>query len=258
MKKREQSSSCGTVKAPQGGGWYGGEEKMAGRLYEPSDLLREGLEGRPLGGLSLKVRDLRRGRTDREAYFNLYLARRDSLSRKPVVQGLFFMGRDEHIRPWMEFRYDPLLSFTGREDIDLEEEGLSGELFRLLGDLIPPGGSLMAIYGAEPHRLARETERGLKRGFPPMATPLGYHLWRAGFRWFKDWYFPEGWLEGAMKLQATRPLNEEVRVRRETEARLLLEKFVDREQRDGVRDPESRRALKRAEEILAELDGARV
>ncbi|MDI6873906.1 DUF1122 family protein [Candidatus Solincola sp.] len=227
---------------------------MAGKLYGPSDILRKHLEGRSLGDLSLEARDFRRGRTDRETYFNLYLRKGDATSRRPVVQGLFFMGRGEYIKPWMEFRYDPVASFPGDDDLDLEEYGLTGELIGLLGSMIPPGGSLMVIYGAEPHPLARETERGLKRNFPPMATPLGLYLWKAGFRWFKDWYFPEGWLEGAMKLQATRPLDEEIRARREYEARRMLEKFVAGENRRGNPDPEEARALSRAEEILAGLE----
>ncbi len=223
----------------------------------PSDLLRENLEGKGLGGLLIAVRDLRRGRTDRETYFNLYLRRGESLSRKPVVQGLFFMGRGEYIKPWMEFRYQPSVSLHGEMGVDLEEGGLTGELFGILGSMIPPGGSLMVIYGAEPHPLARETERGLKRDFPPMVTPLGYYLWKAGFRWFKDWYFPEGWLEGAMKLQATRPLDDVIRARRESEAQRALEGFIAERGERGAPDPDEARAVSRAEEILSEL-GERV
>jgi hypothetical protein len=226
---------------------------MVAPFFTPADVLAEALNGRRLGGITLEVRDFKKGRTDRETYFNLYASREGVTSRRPVVQGLFFMGRGEYIKPWMEFRYDPAVSFPGGGDMDLEAECMSREVFELLGSLIPPGGSLMAIYGAEPHPLARETERGLKRDFPPMATPIGYYLWEAGFRWFKDWYFPEGWLEGAMKLQATRPLDEESRARRESEARRRLEEFIAGARRRGAPDPEEARAVSRAENILAEL-----
>lgn len=229
---------------------------MAGKLYETSDILRKHLEGRSLEDLSLETRDFRRGRTDLEAYFNLYLRRGEIVSRNPVVQGLFFVGRGEYIKPWMEFRYDPQFSLPGGGDFDLEEMGLTGDLFGLLGSMIPPGGSLMVIYGAEPHPLARETERGLKRDFPPMVTPLGRYLWKAGFRWFKDWYFPEGWLEGAMKLQATRPLDEKIRAHRESEARRALEEFLARWEGRGAPDPDAARALSRAEKFLAGLEGS--
>ncbi|MGQ9535605.1 MAG: DUF1122 family protein [Actinomycetota bacterium] len=226
---------------------------MAGPFVTPTDVLVDSLNGRKLGVIVLEARDFRRGRTDRETYFNLYAWKEGTLSRRPLVQGLFFMGRGEHIKPWMEFRYDPLASFPGGGELDLEVAGLSGELFELLGSLVPPGGSLMVIYGAEPHPLARETENGLKRDFPPMVTPLGHYLWKAGFRWFKDWYFPEGWMEGAMKLQATRPLDERTRARREAEAKRALEQFIAGARDQGSSDPEKERALSRAEEILASL-----
>jgi hypothetical protein len=34
-------------------------------------------------------------------------------------------------------------------------------------------------------------------------------LWIGGCRWFKDWYFAEGWKEGGIKLQGEKPLNAE-------------------------------------------------
>lgn len=228
---------------------------MAGMFVTPAEVLAKALNGKKLGDITLEVRDLRKGRTDSETYFNLYASREGLLSRRPVVQGLFFVGRGEYIKPWIEFRYDPLVSFPGGGELDLEVAGLSGELFELLGSLVPPGGSLMVIYGAEPHPLARETENGLKRDFPPMVTPLGHYLWIAGFRWFKDWYFPEGWLEGAMKLQATRPLDKKTRARREYEARSMLEEFITKVDREpGAPDPEQARALSRAKEVLASFE----
>ena len=124
---------------------------------------------------------------------------------------LFFRGRGDNIRAWMEFRYAPGADFPHGGSVDLEEEGLTPGLISILGEPIPPGGSLMIIYGAEEHPIHSETEWGLKRRFPPPATPLGFYLWENGFRWFKDWYFPEGWMEGGMKLQATRPITESVR-----------------------------------------------
>jgi len=231
----------------------GGERIMDGGLYSPAEMMREALEGREAGGFKLRVRDFRKGRTDRETYFNVFLEKGEATSTRPVAQGLYFMGRGEHIRPWVEFRYDPGLSFSDGSAVDLEELGLTPVIFSLLGGLLPPGGSMMVIYGGEGHPLMRETEKGLKRGFPPHVTPLGYHLWREGFRWFKDWYFPEGWLEGAMKLQATRPLDEEIRARREAQARQELSEFVSAAGRAGAEDPLLKGAVARAESILAAL-----
>lgn len=226
---------------------------MGAGIYSPAEKMTEALEGRELEEFRLRLRDFRRGRTDRETYFNLFLEKGEAVSVAPVVQGLYFMGRGEHIRPWIEFRYQPGLPFSDGSEVDLEETGLTGRLFSLLGELVPPGGSMMVIYGGERHAMLRETERALKRGFPPHVTPLGYHLWNEGFRWFKDWYFPEGWLEGAMKLQATRPLEEAIRLRREEEARGELSDFLSRTRTERERDLVLEKALSRAESIIAAL-----
>lgn len=218
----------------------------------PQEVFSEAIAGRELDGYTLEARDFKRGRTGREAYFNVFLAIGGRSSLSPVVQGLFFVGRGEYINAWIEFRYEPRASFADGTTLDLEERGLTTQLFSLLAGLIPPGGSMMAIYGAEHHPLSSDTEKGLKRSFPPAATPLGYQLWKAGMRWFKDWYFPEGWMEGGMKLQATRPLREEVRFQREAKAREELEGFVS-----GLKDRDlsslEREALARAEDILSSL-----
>ncbi|MBN2027328.1 MAG: DUF1122 family protein [Actinobacteria bacterium] len=218
----------------------------------PEAKLLKTLAGRELDGYSLEPRDFKRGRTDRESYFNLFLVRDGTFSLGPIAQGLFFIGRGDYIKAWIEFRYVPRAEFPDGTAVDLEEEGLTHELFSLLGEMIPAGGSMMVIYGAEPHPLPSDTEKGLKRAFPPAATPLGYYLWSIGLRWFKDWYFPEGWMEGGMKLQATRPLNEDVRAQREAKARGELEAFVEK-MKGKPPSPLEEDARRRAEEVLASM-----
>jgi hypothetical protein len=218
----------------------------------PVEVLTRELTGVELDGYTLEPGDLKGGRTDRETYFNLFLLRDGLLSHGPIVQGLFFAGRGDYIKAWVEFRYDPVAAFADGSVVDLEERKLTARLFSLLGALVPPGGSMMVIYGAEAHAVSADTEKGLKRSFPPPATPLGYYLWKSGLRWFKDWYFSEGWMEGGMKLQATRPLNQEVRVSREAKAGEELEAFVATLRGRGL-SPLERDALSRAEDILASL-----
>jgi hypothetical protein len=82
-----------------------------------------------------------------------------------------------------------------------------------------------------------ETERALRRKVPPPATPVGLALLRAGCRWFKDWYFPEGGREGGTKLQATLPLDDERRLASEDRLVQELRAFLDRARiRDTDRD----------------------
>lgn len=72
-----------------------------------------------------------------------------------------------------------------------------------VADAVGPGGSMMVAYEGD------ETERALRRKVPPVATPLGLELLRAGCRWFRDWYYPEGGRESGTKLQGTLPVDEE-------------------------------------------------
>lgn len=169
---------------------------MAPRLPPPLGRL----EGRKVGPRAVRLLSVRPGRFPEERRFEISM----DDGGLPVLSGIAFSGRSP-IRPWMEFRYDPgPLSAA-------EAEGL----FRLLGGAVGPGGHLSVKYESPEHRT---TARALAAGVPPPATPLGFLLWSAGCRWFKDWYFPEGWLEGEQKLQGNIPLDAARRRRREAEA----------------------------------------
>jgi hypothetical protein len=112
-----------------------------------------------------------------------------------VVSGLFYEG-SRYIKPWLELDYAPI---AGDE---LDTSGAA--LFQLLAaELIPPGGHISIAYLE--HKI---TARALLSGVPAAATPLGFLLWRCGCRWYKDWYFAEGWKEGGIKLQGEKPLTD--------------------------------------------------
>jgi hypothetical protein len=143
---------------------------------------------------------------------------------RPAAAGLWCEGRPaEGIRPWA--------------DLVLEDEAVLAPVAAALG----PGGSVMVAYGRD------TTERALRRKVPPPATPLGLALLRAGCRWFKDWYFPEGGREGGTKLHGTLPLDGTRR--RDAEATLAVElgAFLTR---TDLREDDRRRA----HEALAVLD----
>jgi hypothetical protein len=144
---------------------------------------------------------------------------------KPAAQGLWFSGRPSAgVRPWA--------------DLVIRDLAVIPAVVEAVG----PGGSIMCAYERD------ETERALRRKVPPAATLLGLALLRAGCRWFKDWYYPEGGREGGTKLQGTRPLDDDRR--RESERRLKseLEAFLATR---GIRDADR----KRAEQALAVLSG---
>jgi hypothetical protein len=133
-----------------------------------------------------------------------------------AAHGLWFHGRPSAgVRPWADLVVTDLVVIP--------------EVVRQLG----PGGSLMVAYEGD------ETERALRRKVPPAATPAGLAMLRAGCRWFKDWYYPEGGREGGTKLQATLPLNDE---RRRNSERALVEELEDFLARPAIGDPDRGRA----------------
>jgi hypothetical protein len=138
---------------------------------------------------------------------------------RPAAQGLWFAGNPAAGRhPWA--------------DLVVTEPAILPELARALGD----GASLMVAYEGD------DTERALRRRVPPAATPLGLTMLRAGCRWFKDWYFPEGGREGGTKLQGTLPVNENRRRRARGELVAELRAFLQRgdaEEADAARAREA-------------------
>lgn len=128
-----------------------------------------------------------------------------------AAEGLVFWGRPERgLRPWA--------------DLVVSDTSILVDVANMLG----PGASLMVAYGGD------GTEWALRRKVPPQATPLGLVLLEAGCRWFKDWYFPEGGMEGGTKLQGTVPLDE---VRRLEGAGKLLEELEAWREGDSPGEP---------------------
>lgn len=139
---------------------------------------------------------------------------------RPAAHGLWFAGNPTAgLRPWA--------------DLVVTEPAVLPEVTRALGE----GASLMVGYQGD------DTERALRRRVPPAATPLGLALLRAGCRWFKDWYFPEGGREGGTKLQGTLPLDEQRRNQAEGELAAELRAFLDRDDAEAADAARAREAL---------------
>lgn len=188
------------------------------------------LEGKKLGEHTLHLGEVKKGGFAGVFMFSLFIEENN------IVSGLYYTG-SKWIKPWMEIDYTPIA----------EIEGLAEELFQILSALIPPGGHLSVSY--LDHKV---TARALFAGVPPAATPLGYLLWRSGFRWFKDWYFAEGWKEGGVKLQGEKPLNE---ARRRVNTQKIVKEVTDFLGKPGYVEPEIEEACKKlASKILDEVE----
>ncbi len=166
------------------------------------------LEALRLGNASVIVETLP-GRYVDEVSFSLYLAEPGESSPSPVFSGLLNPGRPSAgTKGFLDGCYFPRIHL-GERTIDLKEEKFEGPLFEALGSLIRPGGSFMVAYEmySGEGEIHRETWRALTLGIPPAATPLGFLLFQAGCRGFKNWDIAEGGREGFRKLQGFKPLD---------------------------------------------------
>ncbi|MFB6491023.1 MAG: DUF1122 family protein [Thermoproteus sp. AZ2] len=162
-------------------------------IIKPTSL--HGAGPRPAMGLGELIADLARGiggfkaavkkgRFLEEYNLEIYLSDRRVASAKA------FLGRRPYYSPWLElFAVDP--SFFGSE--------AERELYCLLSEYMDPGDILYVEYIND-----TESRAQLYRGVPPEESRLGRALTACGFRIYRDWYFPEGGLEGGPKLQAVK------------------------------------------------------
>lgn len=181
-------------------------------------------------------------------YFQLWLADGGRLGDEPLAVGLHNAGRFPAYN-WIELTQYRAVQQFGEEALDLAVEGLDGALFEMLSQFAPPGGHMMVEYDSPSQRAS---ERVLTLGYPQASSPLGYLMFRAGCRSYRDWYISEGGREGPRKLQGFKPLNEEVRREKEQRLRDELEAFLSRGGADS-RDEWGALARENAKRVLEEL-----
>ena len=151
----------------------------------PVEFIKEFFHGKKvLDGFAIRV-DVSPARSVEQAHFVLRLVKPENgeLSLDPVFSGLFSAGRpSQYIQGWIDGDYFETATFPTETRLALSESGLDGELFTMLGELVPPGGSLMVSYSlfSKESYAHRETKLGLDRGYPPVVAPLGFLLFRAG------------------------------------------------------------------------------
>lgn len=131
----------------------------------------------------------------------------ENVQKRLLVMKVFY-GRPPYYRRWVEvFSISRELVFNSRIFRfigSVYEERLIECLSRFL-----EGGERLFID----YMYDNETRRALELSIPPSLTRLGYMLLQRGFTWFKDWYYPEGFMEGGPKLQVEKPIDENSRKR---------------------------------------------
>lgn len=159
-----------------------------------------------------------------------------------------FAGRRPYWGKWVEiFAVAPSFEIEGSTH-SFAGSRLERELLQRLAAALGGGDLMYVEYGYDP-----ETEALLRLGAPPAVTRLGFMMLQLGFTRLKDWYWPEGFMEGGQKLQGEKPASQDAAERRLREVReevsrcLPLLRSLAKDARVGVY---ARRALERARILL--------
>jgi hypothetical protein len=181
------------------------------------------------------------GRFDEEINLDIYL-KKGKTELKLLIAKIFF-GRG-YYKPWVElFAISPVLDF-GKIQLRYFDSPIEAKMLELFSKSLETSGYIYVEYEQD-----KETLYILHRGIAMPISRLGYLLYKNGFTWFKDWYFPEGYLEGGRKLQGEKPLNDKSKLaqlkRIQQEVKESLLKLKDYEKNDYIF-----RGLERAKKIL--------
>ncbi len=139
-----------------------------------------------------------RGRFKEEVNLDLYLKREREESF--LLYAKIFYGRKPYYKPWVEIFGINDKPVIGEYVIKYFESKYEDSILSFFSKHIEAGGRIFIEYLKD-----YETWKQLEVGVPPPATRLGFKLFKLGYTWFKDWYFPEGFMEGGQKLQAENP-----------------------------------------------------
>ncbi len=158
-----------------------------------------------------------------------------------------FGGRRPYYRPWIELYGIDRRIHVGKSDVDYFDSPLEKCLLQYLAKYIGPGENIFVDYHKD-----TETRKQLEKDIPAEASRLGFVLYRLGFTWFKDWYFPEGFMEGEQKLQAEMPLNESEKNRQLKNIYRSVKNFLRKLEPVGTGDPQLSVILERMHTIMRE------
>ena len=157
-------------------------------------------EGMVIAGMTIQGQPIANSRFREEQNIRLNVADRDR--PVPLMYVTVFTGRPPYYRPWIEL-FDIYSRFLldGRA-VEYYDSDLEYGILEFFSNALSPGENLFVEYLRD-----HEPKQQLDAGVPVPASRLGKLLFDMGFTWFKDWYFPEGFMEGEPKLQAERSLD---------------------------------------------------
>ncbi|UCD19588.1 MAG: DUF1122 family protein [candidate division WOR-3 bacterium] len=176
---------------------------MVRMLRETLESLRSGINA---NGYSVYIHRTVPGRFQEEQNAELHC--RTRTDRTYLGSAKIFFGRPPDYSPWVEL-FDINASIEIENSIvDYFGSRLEEVILDAFSASLNAGAKLFVEYYTD-----KETMLLLQRGFPVALSRLGFEMLTRGFTWFKDWYFPEGFMEGGWKLQGEKPISDEARQR---------------------------------------------
>ena len=191
--------------------------------------IKELEQGFVINGFRIKGEPVHGARFREERTIRLELHHGDHSDQ--VCCAKIFTGRLPFYRPWIEL-FDIYGSLSlGRKNVEYFGSDLEKSILKLFSDALGPGENLFVEYFRD-----QETRQQLQAGVPAPASRLGQLLYETGFTWFKDWYFPEGFMEGEQKLQGEKALNTAERKRQTLALMRELGLFLQKRSTDSAGD----------------------
>lgn len=163
------------------------------------------INGIMINEFNIYAKTIYKGRFLEEINLDIYLKMNQSECFLLSVK--IFRGRKPYYRPWIEiFNINNEISI-GNKSLVYFNSNLEDTILSIFSQLLDRGESIYVEYYND-----IETKKQLEANIPPVVSRLGYKLFTLGFTWFKNWYFPEGFMEGNMKLQGEKPLNDTLKI----------------------------------------------
>lgn len=163
-----------------------------------------------------------------------------------IMDAVFFQGLKPWYGPWIEITYP--YSFRILDDtmvFSYFNSDIEKKMISLCCQHLPSAGKIFVSYDQD-----METAKGLMLHIPPPLTRLGFLLFQDGCTWFKDWYFPEGGMEGGQKLQGEKPLDQKNKERQMHEMRKQIMSYIESKKDVFPLDSVENQALKRSTNVL--------
>jgi len=207
------------------------------------NLLDDLQEGISRDGYTIYARKISQGRFREELNFELHY--RYDMHEALLLNAKIFLGRAPDYLPWAElFGIEETLKTDPGHETYFGST-LEGLVLDIFSKDLGPGTSLFVEYYAD-----GETREELHLDLPVVLTRLGHKMWELGFTWFKDWYFPEGYLEGNQKLQGQKPIDRLAEKRHIQAACNEVENFTRQIREFETHSAHIARALERSDSIL--------